>query len=1533
MHKLTPESHILSQITRFSFQGRVLLCFMLALFPVWGFSQVNYAVSPEGYVCKGNGAIRVKVENQAGGRLIGSSVSFVVSKTTDQCDFGGSFNQKGKVEIREGRIDGPTIWEQPYQEGMTDLVVSHPLNFSSGEKTYFAVIVSKANLFWDGPIQIKATGEKFATLSQGRISNPSPLPGQKVTFSVTYTDAGNNPPDLFASRVFVLWPGRQEWSAYSLSTSSTEYTDGAEFTSGPLNVRSTGEGEGRYRFEFRDQNGNEVPGSEEEFYFEAGKENLAPRLASPSISPSEPQMGQEVEFSAIYQDEEGDAPQNGATVEVLWPGESVWNTYDLAPAGDDYLTGVRFSTTTLPTEGRKAGQGKFRFNVRENSGKPARRSGEEFAFQLKEINYPPQLSNFSTVPLVAVFGETVTFSLTYTDRNGDPARDGTVFVHWPGQTEVQAYALSTEGADFRGGANFRSQEIKVQGDPPGQAEYWFEFSDENGAEAPENRRKFTLELNSIPELSEANASPNPAPLGGEITFSVRFTDRDGTVPASGAVRVTWPGKGTPQTYSMSVVGNEKDGKALFSSDPLRIPGDQEGLAQYSFEFSDAKGAPARGNEVVHEVEIKRINTPAFLSEALMDPLSPQPGATVTFSITYTDLENDPPSELMGRVFVTWPGFPRETSHPLTTLDGDFRDGSRFNSGLVRVKSTTAGTIRYRFEFQDEAGNFIQEGGSGNFVTTEGPGTVGQGAGAVYEQEKQRDKDQPLLSEPDLNPDPARLGGKVYFSIRYQDEQGEAPQDNPTVKVRWPGQGGWLLFPMKGESVDYEGGVTFRSSAVEVPADKTGTGLFSFHFADINGKEALYSGEEYTFSVSETNRPPRLTHPRLEPNPGNVGDEITFSVVYTDYDNDAPDDRFREVRVLWPGADAWVSYPLSLSEGDYFSGATFSSGPVMVQGPEPGTAQYEFIFADPSEAEAEGSGIMRYFVVEKNNRAPQLSAARVSESEVKNGESVSFSVTYYDPENTQPQEAEVAILWPGSSNWENYPLVKAAKSYSKGVPLVTDKVKVFGREAGEAQVRFNVTDGEGKTYQGEQQILTFRIRKVNEDPALSNPGVEAKRNKAGEAAIFRVTYSDPEGDKAGKAQVLVLWPGGSTWEPHDMKGGKGKPTSGQDFATTPLLYEGTQGGLASYKFEFTDEAGNVAGSSGTVFQFEVSPGTGAVVNPNLTQSNPRVEHPTLLHSKSQEIELDGQIWMEFETQYVDPQGLGPAAKSAQVRWPGKQDWQEYLLEPQGDDFKQGVKFSTGSIAIPSGATGTGAVKFILKDNGGGEVKGSGDALAFTVAAPSRKPGLSGAEASPNTVVPGKKMRFSVVYTDPDNKAPRWGTNRVRVMWPGYDDWTYYALEADGQFFSEGVQYLSPAIEVKSAAEGEGKYQFLFETPDGQPARGEDQEHTFAIALNRMDFPYLNAPKDGQKGLQAPIEFAWEGIEGADRYQIQVSTDRESWSPERGFGKFIYMDQVALEPSYIWYGQLIPGATYYWSVRTFGGENAPSEFSSPRKFRVE
>ena len=69
--------------------------------------------------------------------------------------------------------------------------------------------------------------------------------------------------------------------------------------------------------------------------------------------------------------------------------------------------------------------------------------------------------------------------------------------------------------------------------------------------------------------------------------------------------------------------------------------------------------------------------------------------------------------------------------------------------------------------------------SNTFVEVDlGGENYGQGASAVSEPIVQRDKDQPILSDPDLSPDPARLNGKVEFTVNYLDEQGEAPQGTP-----------------------------------------------------------------------------------------------------------------------------------------------------------------------------------------------------------------------------------------------------------------------------------------------------------------------------------------------------------------------------------------------------------------------------------------------------------------------------------------------------------------------------------------------------------------------------------------------------------------------------------------------------------------------------------------------------------------------------------------------------------------------------------
>jgi hypothetical protein len=87
---------------------------------------------------------------------------------------------------------------------------------------------------------------------------------------------------------------------------------------------------------------------------------------------------------------------------------------------------------------------------------------------------------------------------------------------------------------------------------------------------------------------------------------------------------------------------------------------------------------------------------------------------------------------------------------------------------------------------------------------------------------------------------------------------------------------------------------------------------------------------------------------------------------------------------------------------------------------------------------------------------------------------------------------------------------------------------------------------------------------------------------------------------------------------------------------------------------------------------------------------------------------------------------------------------------------------------------------------------------------------------------------------------------------------------------------------------------------------------------MEAPGMLHPEDGVEAESLQPQFAWEAVEGASSYTIQLSMQ----SNMKGASS-----KTVLEMQYSPTKDLGAGKTYYWRVRA-NGENGPSTWSEVR-----
>ena len=250
------------------------------------------------------------------------------------------------------------------------------------------------------------------------------------------------------------------------------------------------------------------------------------------------------------------------------------------------------------------------------------------------------------------------------------------------------------------------------------------------------------------------------------------------------------------------------------------------------------------------------NNPAALSAGAVSPSTGINSTLFVYRVTYTDADDEAPSFIRAVVDSTEYAMTKQDSNDITYTDG-----------VVYELRTTLllGSHKYRFEASD-------------------------GKGPVRLPET-GDYDGPTVNPPSANTPPALEGGKVSpgqggtttrftFAVTYTDGDNDQPS---FVSLMLDGENRTMK---KLNENPYSSGVEYRLETT------LNTSAHSFHFEASDGEDSArfpatggLSGPNV--SASAQNNPPALSGPSFSPPGGNTTTLFTFSVRYTDVDDQLP----------------------------------------------------------------------------------------------------------------------------------------------------------------------------------------------------------------------------------------------------------------------------------------------------------------------------------------------------------------------------------------------------------------------------------------------------------------------------------------------------------------------------------------------------------------------------------------------------------------------------------------------------------------------
>ena len=187
--------------------------------------------------------------------------------------------------------------------------------------------------------------------------------------------------------------------------------------------------------------------------------------------------------------------------------------------------------------------------------------------------------------------------------------------------------------------------------------------------------------NNAPELADGAVNPTSGDPSTDFTYTVRYNDEDGDIPAERDVFIDGSG------HSMILTGGSESNGTYTYTTTLSA-----GSHEYYFSFTDGNGGtarfPASGSNSGPTVNTS--NNAPELADGTVNPTSGDPSTDFMYTVRYNDEDGDIPAER--DVFIDGSG------HSMS-LTG----GSESNGTYTYTTTLSAGSHEYYFSFTDGNG--------------------------------------------------------------------------------------------------------------------------------------------------------------------------------------------------------------------------------------------------------------------------------------------------------------------------------------------------------------------------------------------------------------------------------------------------------------------------------------------------------------------------------------------------------------------------------------------------------------------------------------------------------------------------------------------------------------------------------------------------------------------------------------------------------------------------------------------------------------
>lgn len=475
------------------------------------------------------------------------------------------------------------------------------------------------------------------TITPAGNSEPRGRSDAAYTFQITFTNpsgappAGENLTGVPPSRVLeVLIDG----VAYELTARQPANPTRDDFINGvtyslTLNAPTTPLTPGSHTFQFRFKGGTFT--TEAQTVAVNHKPELRDHKVTMDGSTAVTQVSKTARpiFLVTYQDADNDAPKFVRLFLDSAAGVNMTST-----GSTNYRTGVVYRYQAPAP----LALGSHTYRIVAQDADPFAEQATEVSGTFEVVNFAPVLSEGAVAPATGSHNAAFTYSVKYTDTDGDAPAYVRVRIFRSDNTE-QVLNLSGSG-DYAQGVTFTGTIPANSRLPLGEYRYRFEASDgEATAQLEGDGPEVT---NAPPRLSNGTVTPVRESGRAAFRYAVTYTDEDGDAPDFVRVVVVQP-NGSEITLDMTGSGTDYAVGVIYTAE---VPTNSNlAPGSYGFRFiardnygADAEPLPGTGPQV---------NSPPQLLNGRVTPLSGRLSTEYVYEVTYKDADGDAPRAFTG----------------------------------------------------------------------------------------------------------------------------------------------------------------------------------------------------------------------------------------------------------------------------------------------------------------------------------------------------------------------------------------------------------------------------------------------------------------------------------------------------------------------------------------------------------------------------------------------------------------------------------------------------------------------------------------------------------------------------------------------------------------------------------------------------------------------------------------------------------------------------------------------------------------------